>query len=332
MHLRALLPLFVSILLAAQGVCAQSALAPSPSVYTGSAAPRPTLFYLALRQGVMSASIRGESPAVLIPLETSGVGPDGIALDVPSRHIYWTTMGKVSANDGSVMRADFDGRNVTTIVPIGATFTPKQLRIDPTRRKLYWSDREGMRVMRANLDGSELETLIVTGEGDEQRKDASRWCVGLALDLKAGKVYWSQKGADGQRQGVIKRANLDLPEGQTATNRADIETVFAQLAEPIDLEIDDDTRLLYWTDRGDNTISRAPLDLAKRATVTTRNDREIIVRNAGEVIGIALDPKRDRLYYSSLDGVLASTSLNGRHARTLLKDQGALTGIVLLDY
>jgi sugar lactone lactonase YvrE len=26
--------------------------------------------------------------------------------------------------------------------------------------KLYWSDREGMRVMRANLDGSQLETLV----------------------------------------------------------------------------------------------------------------------------------------------------------------------------
>ena len=32
--------------------------------------------------------------------------------------------------------------------------------------QLYWSDREGMRVMRANLDGSEIETLVDTSLGD----------------------------------------------------------------------------------------------------------------------------------------------------------------------
>jgi hypothetical protein len=32
--------------------------------------------------------------------------------------------------------------------------------------KLYWTDREGMRVMRANLDGSKIETLVDTSHGD----------------------------------------------------------------------------------------------------------------------------------------------------------------------
>ena len=38
------------------------------------------------------------------------------------------------------------------------TFTPKQLKIDEASGKLYWSDREGMRVMRSNMDGSNIET------------------------------------------------------------------------------------------------------------------------------------------------------------------------------
>src|SRR5712671_4591361 len=57
--------------------------------------------------------------------------PDGIALDVTAGHIYWTNMGSSpSANDGSIERADIDGKNRKVIVPSGATFTPKQIQLD----------------------------------------------------------------------------------------------------------------------------------------------------------------------------------------------------------
>ncbi len=58
--------------------------------------------------------------------------PDGIAVDVEGGHIYWTNMGVLTQNDGSIERVDLDGRNRTTIVPPGGTFTPKQL---PARKE-----------------------------------------------------------------------------------------------------------------------------------------------------------------------------------------------------
>ena len=91
--------------------------------------------------------------------------PDGIAVDVAAGHIYWTNMGDPIANDGSIERADFDGQNRKTIVPQGGTFTPKQLQLEKQSGKLYWCDREGMRLMRANLDGSDIETLVDTQQG-----------------------------------------------------------------------------------------------------------------------------------------------------------------------
>src|SRR6201998_2384107 len=92
--------------------------------------------------------------------------PDGIAVDVVAGHIYWTNMGNPTANDGSVERAHLAGQNRTAIVPPGGTFTPNQLQLEKNSGKLYWCDREGMRLMRAILDGSNIETLVDTSKGD----------------------------------------------------------------------------------------------------------------------------------------------------------------------
>jgi sugar lactone lactonase YvrE len=105
-------------------------------------------------------------------------------------------MGTPSLNDGSVERADIDGKNRKVIVTKGDTHSPKQIILDKKGGKLYWCDREGMRVMRWNLDGSQLETLIETGRGNVDQNDATRWCVGLTIHPKFGHIYWSQKGPD----------------------------------------------------------------------------------------------------------------------------------------
>src|SRR5262249_8117430 len=92
--------------------------------------------------------------------------PDGVVVDAEAGHIYWTNMGVPSRNDGSIERADLDGKNRKTIIPEGGTFTPKQLHLEKKSGKLYWCDREGMRVMCANVDGSDIETLVDTSNGD----------------------------------------------------------------------------------------------------------------------------------------------------------------------
>src|SRR5271154_6704077 len=198
--------------------------------------------------------------------------PDGLAVDVAAGHLYWTNMGNPKVNDGTIFRSDLDGRNMTTVLAPGGTFTPKQLQIDKPSGKLYWSDREGMRVMRANLDGSGIETLVDTSGGDPRPgADATKWCVGITVDPKNRKFYWTQKGPTKGGAGTVRRANIDIPKGQTAANRRDIEVLFENLPEPIDLELDLEHRVLYWTDRGDpprgNSVSRAPIDTHRSGDV-----------------------------------------------------------------
>lgn len=254
--------------------------------------------------------------------------PDGIVVDVGAGHIYWTNMGVPSLNDGSIERADLDGGNRKVIIAKGVTHTPKQIIIEKESGKLYWCDREGMRVMRCNLDGSRCETLIEAGRGDSDSKDQTRWCVGLTIDPKHEKIYWTQKGPDNAGRGRIFRANLEIPTGQTAADRSDIEVFYDGLPEPIDLELDLKSRILYWTDRGDpprgNTVNRASID-------NKPAEPEIVVTHLMEGIGIALDVPGDRMFVTDFAGSVYSAHLDGSGERNFLYAQGNLTGIAYAE-
>src|SRR3954463_9439258 len=257
--------------------------------------------------------------------------PDGIVVDAEAGHIYWTNMGVPNLNDGTIERADLDGDNRKVIIPLGVTFTPKQLHLEKGSGKLYWSDREGMRVMRADLDGTNVETLVKTGEGDDDRRDATKWCVGITVDPKHRQIYWTQKGPDNAGLGRILRAGIDLPGGEDAAGRTDIEVWFDDLPEPIDLELDLESRVLYWTDRGNpplgNTVNRASID----APASNGRAAESIVGDLMEGIGIALDVPGDRMFVTDLGGSVYSAKLDGSEKRALLFAQGNLWGVAYAE-
>ena len=289
------------------------------------------LFFLNLSVGhVLSVASDGSDSRIVVA-EARKL-PDGIALDTQTSHIYWTNMGNPKRNDGSIMRCGFDGENVAVVIPPGGTFTPKQLQLDRSANKLYWSDREGMRVMRASLDGSDIETLVDTSNGDlRPGPDETKWCVGVAVDGSGGKFYWTQKGTSNGGVGRIFRAGIALPEGQSPTDRTDVELLFSSLPEPIDLDIDPIDRMLYWTDRGDpprgNTVNRAPLDSRGEAGATP----EILVSHLMEGIGLTLDVVGRRMFFTDFGGSVYCADLDGSGSRTLLANQGNLTGIAYAE-
>ncbi len=254
--------------------------------------------------------------------------PDGVVVDVEAGHVYWTNMGVPNLNDGSIERANLDGKNRRFIVPSGGTHTPKQLHLDKANGKLYWCDREGMRVMRASLDGSQIETLVEAGRGDADGRDQTKWCVGITVDPTRKQIYWTQKGPDNAGLGRIFRAGIEIPTGETAAGRSDVEVIFDHSPEPIDLELAPKSRVLYWTDRGDpprgNTVNRASVDAKPQVP-------EIVLGHLMEGIGIALDVRNDRMFVTDLGGTVYTARLDGSGKRELLFAQGNLTGIAYAE-
>lgn len=184
----------------------------------------------------------------------------GLAVDNSAGKLYWTEV------HGNVRRANLDGSNVEDVIVSGLT-NPAAIAIDSLHGKLYWSDLEGNlddagRIMRSNLDGSNIET-IHTGIDEAS---------GLAVDPVAGKIYWPEL-----RTKRIQRSNLD---------GTGIEDVAVNLLSPTTLGLDFTEGKIYWTDSFGGPAPN-PLNRIERANFDG-SARELIVSGIGLPWGIAV--------------------------------------------
>lgn len=269
----------------------------------------------------------------LIPHEKR---PDGIEVyrhGENASRIFWTQMGIPRSNDGIVQSSNLDGTDVKDVFAEGDIHTPKQLCFDEVNQKLYVCDREGLRVHRSSLDGTEKEVLVKTGDwtNDDHMSDSQLWCVGVCVDTSRGYFYWTQKGPCKGGKGKILRASTQMPIGDTASTRMDIEVVFNDLPEPIDLQIDPEQLLLYWTDRGDfpkgNTLNRA--HVAGSFSEIRGRGYQILGRHLHEAIGLQVDKKNKHIYVSDMGSDVYQSDMDGENTVKLFGGGGVFTGIAL---
>lgn len=105
--------------------------------------------------------------------------------------------------------------------------------------------------------------------------------------------YWTQKGPSKAGQGRIFRANINTPAQTTAATRPDIELLLENLPEPIDLEVDPDTEILFWTDRGEypvgNTVNKTYVGSGSDSKVSAAPKFDILTRHLHEVCPITIN-------------------------------------------
>jgi low density lipoprotein receptor-related protein 5/6 len=151
------------------------------------------------REGVKRANLDGTG-SELVTKEPARGFP---ALDLTARRIYWADWPSGTVKSAA-MSPEAAVTNVVTKQP-----APFGVGVDHAGGKVYWIEldlnkktREKDEIRRANLDGSEVQTLVERpGAGFEG---------GLAIDPAAGKLYWGE--AEAHDIGV---ANLDGSQAQT---------------------------------------------------------------------------------------------------------------------
>jgi len=289
-----------------------------------------------IQQSLLKIDITNGQSITLVEGLTDG--PDGIVVDPQRKYVYWTNMGAPGLpegrtpktdddldfyrTNGSLERVEIDGTGRTHILPVGSFVTGKQLVGAWSTGRLYWSDREGAAVRSARLDGTDFRDEVVVATAEADRRIIRNQCVGVAVDEQHELLYWTQKGPANGNDGRIFRTSLNAPFGERQ-----IEVLWSELPEPIDLELDLHTNTMYWTDRGDpprgNTLNKAAIP----ALGEPGGDVSTVSVHYHEAIGLAVDATAGVAYVSDLSGEIRAVHLDGSGEQVVFKADKPLTGI-----
>ena len=191
---------------------------------------------------------------------TGGVGKTTVELQTPTTaapgiYATWDAMVWDFGTSNQYPKL----RNVGAPAHIGLSSVPQ----------LYWVDEEAQKIQRtAAGDYRRVEDQLTAAKGLNMPGS-------IALDLNAGKVYWTDDGA-----GKVQRANLD---------GTDVQDLIAGLDDPVGIALDLGERKMYWIERTKGEIWRADLN---------GNGSEAVVSwlSRFEPYQIALDRSERKLY------------------------------------
>ena len=200
-----------------------------------------------------------------------------------SRPMYWT--GGVN----KIYRSKLDGTQSQVLVEGG---NPGGIALDVSGGKMYWIERFGDEIRRANLDGSEIVSWVTDLIDPDD----------IALDVSGGKMYWTDSGGSKTGSGKIQRANL---------NGSGIEDLVTGLNVLLGIALDVSSRKMYWTDQGLQGLGKI-----QRANLNG-SGVEDLVTDLDYPRDIALDVPGGKMYWTG-SGKIQRANLNGSGVEDLV--------------
>ena len=259
--------------------------------------------------------------------------------------IYWSDLRS------GIFRSDLDGSGIEHLVNPDLR-RPKDIALDVGGGKIYWtdlgrnhywSDPGKDAIYRCNLDGSEIDPVILSlsSSGEYQAEITS-----IALDLVEGKIYCTVRYDHGDYHlGEILRSDLDgsnvesvlgpnilrstiaaldAPRGKiywtnsregslerTNLDGTDREVLITGLEYPAEIALNSADGKIYWTNSREGSLERTNLD---------GTDREVLITGLEYPAEVALNSADGKIYWTTATGTLQRSGVDGSNIETLLMD------------
>ena len=185
-------------------------------------------------------------------------------------------------------------------------------------QKLYWTDEETEKIQRSNLDGTDVEDIIISGLKDP---------VSIALDESAGKMYWVDRNTD-----KIYRASLDGTKVKELVNTRGLSeppSSSYKSAAPYGIALDVAGSKMYWTDQVQEKIWRANLDGSNVEALVNTTD---LASDGTNPSSIALDVAGGKMYWTDWDtNKIHRADLNGSNVEEVITSGVTFSRGITLD-
>lgn len=171
---------------------------------------------------------------------------------------------------------------------------------------VYWTDRGAGQLKRMNFDGSNLQTIVLSGSVTSSGSNIR----GLAVDNVNNRIFWADNGAD-----RLLRANLD------GSASIILYTITGGNSFPADVRLDLVNQQLYWCDQTRLRIQRSTFDGTAVTDVITN-------AAASGPYFMDLDVPAGKIYWGDFSGgSIFRANLDGSGRETLLTGNNNTRGV-----
>lgn len=161
-----------------------------------------------------------------VTLVSGGSALRGIAIDVASQRLYWTSSNLTAGS--AVHRSDITGASAVALIALAANANPRGIAVDAANSRILWADFDQDAIYTASLAGGPPSLWLALSVGSAP--------YGIVVEPGTNRIYWTEHGS-----GLLRRADA------AGTN---VTQIASGLSQPTYLALDAASSRLFWTEGG----------------------------------------------------------------------------------